>query len=43
MDVLDFHLLASGRMPANEIPPQASLSGDEHLAHLTLNNTSVPY
>ena len=43
MDVLDFHLLASGRMPVDELPSQVSLSGDEHLAHLTLNNTSVPY
>lgn len=43
MDVLDFHLLASGRMPADELPSHVSWSGDEHLAHIALKNTSVPY
>lgn len=43
MDVLDFHLLASGRLPAQEISSHASFSGDEHIARLALDNTQVPY
>lgn len=43
MDVLDFHLLASGRLPAHEISSHTSFSGDEHFAHLALDNTQVPY
>jgi uncharacterized protein (TIGR03083 family) len=43
MDVLDFHLLASGRLPANKISSHTSVAGDEQLAHLALDNTQVPY
>ena len=43
MDVLDFHLLASGRLPANELSSHASFSGDEQIARLALDNTQVPY
>jgi uncharacterized protein (TIGR03083 family) len=43
MDVLDFHLKASGRLPTHEISSHASCSGDEHIAHLALGNTQVPY
>jgi len=43
MDVLDFHLKASGRLPANELSSHASCSGDEHIARLALDNTQVPY
>ncbi len=43
MDVLDFHLFASGRLPAHELSSHASWSGDEHIARLALDNTQVPY
>jgi uncharacterized protein (TIGR03083 family) len=43
MDVLDFHLKASGRLPANELSSHASCSGDEQIARLALDNTQVPY
>jgi uncharacterized protein (TIGR03083 family) len=43
MDVLDFHLLASGRLQANELSSHTSVVGDEQIARLTLNNTQVPY
>jgi uncharacterized protein (TIGR03083 family) len=43
MDVLDFHLQASGRLPAHELSSHASFSGDEHIARLALDNTQVPY
>jgi uncharacterized protein (TIGR03083 family) len=43
MDVLDFHLLASGRMPANELSTHTSVKGDEQIARLVLDNTQVPY
>ena len=43
MDVLDFHLQASGRLPAQELASHTSLSGDEHIARLALDNTHVPY
>src|SRR6266851_4775396 len=43
MDVLDFHLKASGRLPAIELASHASCSGDEHIARLALDNTQVPY
>ena len=43
MDVLDFHLKASGRLPAHELASHASFSGDEHIARLALDNTQVPY
>jgi uncharacterized protein (TIGR03083 family) len=43
MDVLDFHLQASGRLEADELSLHASCSGDEHMARLALDNTHVPY
>jgi uncharacterized protein (TIGR03083 family) len=43
MDVLDFHLLAAGRLPANELSSHTSVVGDEHIARLALDNTQVPY
>lgn len=43
MDALDFHLQASGRLPAHELSSHASFSGDEHIARLALDNTHVLY
>ena len=43
MDVLDFHLLASDRLSAQELSARVSVSGDERLAHVALDNTHVPY
>jgi uncharacterized protein (TIGR03083 family) len=43
MDVLDFHLFASGRLPANELSSYTSVVGDEQIAYLALDNTHVPY
>lgn len=43
MDVLDFHLQASGRLSSDEISPHTSFNGDEHMAHVALDNTRVPY
>ena len=43
MDVLDFHLHASGRLKADELASRTSFSGDEHIARLALDNTHVPY
>ena len=43
MDVLDFHLLAAGRLPAHELSSHASFSGEEQIARLALDNTQVPY
>jgi len=43
MEVFDFHLFASGRLPANEISSYTSVVGDEQIAHLALDNTHVPY
>ena len=43
MDVLDFHLQASGRLKAEELSSHASWSGDEQMARLALDNTHVPY
>ena len=43
MDVLDFHLKASGRLSAHELSSHTSFSGDEHIARLALDNTQVPY
>ena len=43
MDVIDFHLLASGRLPANELSSHTSVVGDEQIARLALDNTQVPY
>lgn len=43
MDALDFHLLASGRLPANELASHVSITGDTQIARLALENTQVPY
>lgn len=43
MDVIDFHLLASGRQPSNELSSHTSVVGDEQIARLALDNTQVPY
>jgi uncharacterized protein (TIGR03083 family) len=43
MDALDFHLKASGRLSAQELAAHAACSGDDHLAHVALANTHVPY
>jgi len=43
MDVLDFHLLAAVRLPANDLPSHTKISGDEHIARLALDNTQAPY
>jgi uncharacterized protein (TIGR03083 family) len=43
MDVLDFHLLAAGRLSANELASRASIQGDNQIARLALENTQVPY
>ena len=43
MDVLDFHLIASGRLPAHEHSSYAEVRSDEHIARLVLDNTQVPY
>jgi uncharacterized protein (TIGR03083 family) len=43
IDVLDFHLKASGRLPAHELASHASCSGDKQIARLALDNTQVPY
>ena len=43
MDVLDFHLLASGRMPADKLSSHTSVKGDEQLSRLALDTTQVPY
>lgn len=43
MDVLDFHLLASGRLKAEELSAHASWSGDEQMARLALDHTHVVY
>lgn len=43
IDVLDFHLLAAGRLPENELSSHTSVIGDEQIARLALDNTQVPY
>jgi len=43
LDVLDFNLLASGRLTAEEAESRASIEGDSALAHEVLNHTNVPY
>jgi len=43
MEVLDFHLLASGRLQANELSSHTLVKGDEQFACLALDNTQVPY
>lgn len=42
-DVLDFNLLASGRLAAKEVFTHASVEGDSTVAHEVLNLTSIPY
>jgi uncharacterized protein (TIGR03083 family) len=43
LDVLDFNLLASGRLTPEEAWSCVSLEGDRALARETLNHTNVPY
>ncbi|MGZ3627208.1 MAG: maleylpyruvate isomerase N-terminal domain-containing protein, partial [Ktedonobacteraceae bacterium] len=43
LDVLDFNLLASGRLTPEKAWSCVSLEGDTALAHETLNHTNVPY
>jgi len=43
LDVLDFNLLASGRLTPQETESRASIEGDSVLAREVLNRTHVPY
>jgi len=43
LDVLDFNLLASGRLAIEEAWSRASIEGDRVLAHEVLNHTNIPY
>ncbi|MEO8973354.1 MAG: hypothetical protein ABI406_17345 [Ktedonobacteraceae bacterium] len=43
LDVLDFNLLASGRLSPEEAWSHATIEGDSTLAHQVLNHTNVPY
>lgn len=43
MDALDFHLLASGRMPPDEARAHAAVTGDAGLGMRALERTSVVY
>ncbi|HEY6542022.1 MAG TPA: maleylpyruvate isomerase family mycothiol-dependent enzyme [Ktedonobacteraceae bacterium] len=43
LDVLNFNLLASGRLTADEAYTHASIEGDSILARQVLNDTNVPY
>src|SRR5258707_11871387 len=43
LDVLDFNLLASGRLTPEEAWSCVSLEGETALAHQVLNHTNVPY
>ena len=43
LDVLDFNLLASGRLATEEAWSHASIEGDRVLARDVLNHTNVPY
>ena len=43
LDVLDFNLLASGRLTPEEAWSRVSLEGDTALAREALNHTNVPY
>ena len=43
LDVLDFNLLASGRLTPEEAESRASIKGDSALAREILNHTNVPY
>ena len=43
LDVLDFNLLASGRLTPEDAESRASIEGDSALAREVLNHTSVPY
>jgi uncharacterized protein (TIGR03083 family) len=43
LDVLDFNLLASGRLTPEEAWARVSLEGDTALAREVLNHTNVPY
>jgi uncharacterized protein (TIGR03083 family) len=43
LNVLDFNLLASGRLTPEEAESRASIEGDTALAREVLNHTNVPY
>lgn len=43
LDVLDFNLLASGRLTPEEALSRSSIEGDNALAREALNFTNVPY
>jgi len=43
MDALDFHLLASGRMTADDIQPRIAIEGNPDLAQRALVHTVVAY
>jgi hypothetical protein len=43
LDVLDFNLLASGRLTSEEAWFRASIEGERALAREVLNHTDVPY
>ena len=43
LDVLDFNLLASGRLATEEAWSRASIEGESALARDVLNHTNVPY
>jgi uncharacterized protein (TIGR03083 family) len=43
LDVLDFNLLASGRLPSEEAWSRVSIEGESALAREVLNHTDVPY
>jgi uncharacterized protein (TIGR03083 family) len=43
LDVLDFNLLASGRLAPEEVWSRASIEGESALARDVLNHTNVPY
>ena len=43
LDVLDFNLLASGRLTPEEAETRASIEGESALAREVLNHTNIPY
>lgn len=43
LDVLDFNLLASGRLTPEEAESRASIVGESALAREVLNHTNIPY
>lgn len=43
MDLIDFNLLASGRLTLEQVQPLLTISGDAQLAQKALDQTAVPY